>query len=322
MKNTLALKGICLGLVFFGVISACADSEPAPAEDVLMTDAGGHDVQDDVVAAPDTGPIFLADPPKQLGGERASDYFVPSGYQDSESWPLLILLHGYSASGWLQDGYFGTSALVDEKGFFLLTPDGTRNSGGTTFWNGTGVCCDFEGSGVDDVGYLIGLIDELSLYYNIHPGRVYLLGHSNGGYMSYRLACEAGDRITALASLAGVTYGNPEKCTGTDPVSVLQIHGTEDGTVGYEGIGPQPGALETAQMWAAHNGCSGEGEAQESLDLEEFVAGSETDVLNWNNCADGSSVELWSVVGGSHVPAFRETFTPMVLDYLFSKVKE
>ena len=105
-------------------------------------------------------------------------------------------------------------------------------------------------------------------------------------------------------------------------MSVLQIHGTEDGTVGYEGIGPQPGALETAQMWAAHNGCSGEGEAQESLDLEEFVAGSETDVLNWNNCADGSSVELWSVVGGSHVPAFRETFTPMVLDYLFSKVKE
>jgi polyhydroxybutyrate depolymerase len=322
MKNTLALQTLLLCLGFSGMLSACADSEPTPSQDVLLTDAGGDDVEVDSGSAPDISPTFLDNPPKQLGGERVSDYFVPAGYQDSERWPLLILLHGYSASGWLQDGYFGTSALVDEMGFFLMTPDGTRNSGGTTFWNGTDVCCDFEGSGVDDVGYLVGLIDELSLYYNIHPGRVYLLGHSNGGYMSYRLACEAGDRITALASLAGATYGDPAQCKGTDPVSVLQIHGTDDDTVGYEGIGLQPGALATAKMWAEHNGCSGDGEVQETLDLEEFIAGSETEVLNWDNCTAESRVELWSVVGGSHVPAFRETFTPMVLDYLFSIVKE
>ena len=85
---------------------------------------------------------------------------------------------------------------------------------------------------------------SMILYYNVHPGRVYLLGHSNGGYMSYRLACDASDRITALASLAGATFKSPSKCNATEPVSVLQVHGTQDDLVPYEGYASSLGALE------------------------------------------------------------------------------
>ena len=300
---------------------ACTEDASPPSQDTNLSDAV-EPVSDIAEPVPeDSAPSFLDNPPAKLGGERPADYFVPAQYKATEPWPLLIVLHGYSATGWLQDGYFGTSDRVDELGFFLITPDGTKNSGGTNFWNATDVCCDKDGSGVDDVGYLIGLIDELSLYYNIHPGRVYLLGHSNGGYMSYRLACDASDRITALASLAGATFDEPSKCNATEPVSVLQVHGTLDERVPYEGISTQPGALETAQLWAANNGCVGQGVSQDSMDLEDSIDGAETEVLSWTDCEKDSAVELWTVVDGLHVPAFGENFTPKVLEFLFSKVK-
>ena len=299
----------------------CAEDVTPSPEDVLVVDTAQPPEDVTAPSPEDTAPTFLDNPPPRLGGDRPADYFVPTQYDEKETWPLLIVLHGYSATGWLQDGYFGTSALVDEMGFFLITPDGTKNSGGTNFWNGTDVCCDMENSGVDDVSYLIGLIDEISLYYNIHPGRVYLLGHSNGGYMSYRLACDASDRITALASLAGATFNKPAKCNHTEPVSVLQIHGTLDKIVPYDGFAIQPGALETAQLWAANNGCAGQGTPEESLDIEDTINGAETEVLSWTECENNSAVELWTVVEGDHVPAFGESFTPKVLEFLFSKVK-
>jgi len=314
---------MCVMAVCFGalLLPGCTDSPSSSSPDVVAsTDTlSSPDVGQEV--AQDTAPTLLDDPPSKLGGDRPADYFIPSQYKANEPWPLLIVLHGYSATGWLQDGYFGTSALVDELGFFLITPDGTKNSGGTNFWNGTDVCCDNDGSGVDDVGYILGLIDEISLYYNIHPGRVYLLGHSNGGYMSYRLACDASDRITALASLAGATFDEPAKCNASEPVSVLQIHGTEDDLVPYEGVWIQPGAYETAELWAANNGCVGAAVPQENLDLEDTLDGAETEVLTWADCENNSAVELWTVVDGGHVPAFGETFTPKVLEFLFSKVK-
>ena len=111
------------------------------------------------------------------------------------------------------------------------------------------------------------------------------------------------------------------KCNATEPVSVLQIHGTEDDLVPYEGYAFQPGALETAQLWAVNNGCSGQGTPQENLDLEDTIEGAETEVRSWPVCKKNSAVELWTVVDGAHVPAFGEGFTPKVLEFLFSKVK-
>jgi polyhydroxybutyrate depolymerase len=287
----------------FSFLACASDGDGSgPGSDVGAQDLAQPDASPDagVDVVVDAGKVFLEDPPSQLGDDRPADYFVPDSYAETEGWPLLILLHGYSATGWLQDGYFGTSTYVDERGFFLITPDGTRNSGGTTFWNGTDACCDFEGSGVDD-------------------GRVYLMGHSNGGYMSYRMACDAGDRITALVSLAGATYYDDSKCTGTTPVSVLQVHGTADQSVPYGGEGIQPGALTTATTWAARNGCASDSIPAENLDLEVDVDGAETVVLRWDGCADGTSVELWSIEDGTHVPALNASFTPLALDYLLSK---
>jgi polyhydroxybutyrate depolymerase len=183
------------------------------------------------------GRVFSPDPPLRIGpAERAprDNVAIPADYDPTVSYPLLMVLHGAGVLGQTQATYFQLFPLVDEKQFILVYPDATTREGGGTAWNGA-VCCTSDDS-VDDVGYLSGLIEEAKQTYNIDAKRVYLLGHSSGGFMSFRMACEASSLFTALASLAGGTYENPDDCSPeTPPVSVLVMHGTADETIPYEG---------------------------------------------------------------------------------------
>ena len=148
---------------------------------------------------------------------------------------MIILLHGFRANGFLQDTILGFSGLGHERAIHRARPDGTLDPEDQRFWNGTPNCCDRFDSGVDDEGYIRALIAEAQANYRIDPGRVYLFGHSNGGFLSYRMACGSPDVVTAIASLAGSTFEDPADCEAETPVSVLQIHGTNDIAIRYEG---------------------------------------------------------------------------------------
>ena len=247
---------------------------------------------------------------------------LPDDYDASQPAPLLFLLHGFTASGLVQDLYLGIEAPARERGMLYLRPDGTVNPDGSRFWNATDACCDFFGSGVDDSGYLRGLIDEVSAHYLVDKKRIYFIGHSNGHYMSYRMACDHADTIAAIAGLAGAMYKKPdEQCAASEPVHSLHVHGDQDTSVDYEGTGNYLGALASTQWWADKAGCDA-GVDAEPLDLEQDVAGAETTVKRFENgCQPGGSAELWSIIGGGHLPGFDKTFAPRVLDYLVSKSK-
>ncbi len=148
--------------------------------------------------------------------------------------PLVVLLHGLGSSGATMEEYFQLQPLAESKGFLLALPDGTKHADGARFWNATDACCGF-GSTVDDVAYLGSVIDEVEGARNVDRSRVYVMGHSNGGFMSYRMACDVADRVAAIASVAGATWADPSKCTPSEPVSVLQVHGTADEGIRYDG---------------------------------------------------------------------------------------
>ena len=139
---------------------------------------------------------------------------VPPSYDPDVPMPLVMLLHGLNPWGGqgLED-YWQFTPLADQFGFLYLYPDGTVDSGGNRFWNATDACCDFDGTGVDDSGYLRDLMDEIELQLNVDPRRVYVGGHSNGGFMSYRMACDHAETIAAIMSLAGATFYDPANCT-------------------------------------------------------------------------------------------------------------
>src|SRR4051812_44230953 len=93
-----------------------------------------------------------------VGGARPVTVHVPPGYDPAVPAPLVILLHGYGATGLIQSLYFGMEAVAPERGFIYAYPDGTRNVEGMQFWNATDACCDLYQSGVDDVAYLTGVL--------------------------------------------------------------------------------------------------------------------------------------------------------------------
>lgn len=252
--------------------------------------------------------------------ERPAAVHVPASYTAREAWPLVILLHGFRASGFVQDSYLGFSNLVDDRGFILIIPDGTENPEGQRFWNATEACCDFYGEAPDDAGYLLHLIDQAQERYNVNAGQVFLAGHSNGGFMAHRMACDHADRITGIMSLAGSTFINEDRCNNSEPVAMLQVHGTADSTIPYEGNNWYPGAEETTSRWRTKNAC-GAAEELESIAIENALAGNETRVLSGQSCAQNLSAELWTIDGGSHIPAFNRDFAGLVIDFFLAHEK-
>lgn len=251
---------------------------------------------------------------------------VPPSYDPQIPTPLVFLLHGYGASGALQESYFQFLPLADEFGLIYLYPDGTIDGGGNRFWNATDACCNFYGSTVDDSGYLLALVDEIKAQLNVDPRRVYFTGHSNGGFMSYRMACDHPETIAAIASLAGATFYDPADCSPASPVHVLQIHGTADTVVLYEGGTfevPYPGAVETVEQWAQFGGCADLGiVTPPPLDLDAGIPGDETTVYRYDtDCAPNGSAELWSIEGGSHSPNLSDDFAPLILEFLLNHPK-
>lgn len=266
--------------------------------------------------APGTAPLIAARP--YLSAAPAVDRKQPL--------PLLILLHGYGASGQLQDAYWGLNQLVNDVGILYAYPDGTRDTAGNRFWNATDACCNFNGSNVDDVDYIEAIIDDMSRRYRVDRKRIYVVGHSNGGFMSYRLACDLAPRIAAIASLAGHNWLDPARCQPREPVAVLQIHGTADATVPYNGgtpqngIGGTPSAPNDVAGWATRNGCTTLAQATTTLDVDNVLAGTETTVDRWQGCRGGAA-ELWTIAGGSHVPALVANWPTLLWSFLSAHSK-
>jgi polyhydroxybutyrate depolymerase len=257
--------------------------------------------------------------------ERPFDVFTPSSYSPDTAMPLVVLLHGFGASGAIQEAYFQLQPLAEERGFLYVHPDGTINAIGRPFWNATDACCGFA-SAVDDSAYLLALIEKVQADFNVDPKRIYLVGHSNGGFMSYRMACDHADKIAAIASLAGATFLDESKCKPSEPVSVLEIHGTADRTIPYDGGSifgnKHPSAPATVATWAAYDGCAAtNNEVTNALDLDATLAGAETSTLTYASCPSGIDVELWTIDGGAHIPARTSAMSTGIIDFLFAHPK-
>ena len=181
------------------------------------------------------------------------------------------------------------------------------------------------GSDVDDSAYVLSIIQAVQSKFNIDPKKIYLVGHSNGGFMSYRAAHDHSGTIAAIASLAGAGL-TIDASAPPNPVHVLQIHGTSDSVIAYEGGDIQgntyPGAVATVKRWAGFNGCAVEGVDMGRIDLEKEIAGEETTVTRYTKgCNSGGSSELWTIEDGSHVPVISETFSQHIVEWLLAHPK-
>ena len=262
-------------------------------------------------------------------GRGDVDIVYPSDYSDDKPLPVIVALHGFTGNKKQLDNYWKLSTLVDDKNFILVSPQGTRDSNGLTFWNATEACCNMEELEVDDVGYLMTLLDSIEQQFSVDKDSIHFMGWSNGGFMSYRIACEHSGRIASFMSFAGANYKNGGVCANASPVHVLQVHGTEDKIVEYGG-GCWPdeitegesncyaGAFESVSDWAKINGCEILPRQLGPLDLDKSTQGPDTTVLLFENKSTGAVAELWTVHGAGHGPRFNLRYTNMVIDWLLS----
>lgn len=230
------------------------------------------------------------------GMDRDYLLYVPESYDADTPTPLVFNFHGLGSSAFQQSFYGSFRQIADTAAFIVVHPDGSLFNG-TPHWNVGGFTI---GSTVDDVGFTAALIDSLSAQYNIDPNRVYATGMSNGGYMSFLLACQLGDRFAAVASVTGsMTPSTYNECVPDHPTPVLQIHGTSDGTVPYNGASFSRSIEDVVDYWVDFNQTDTEPVVIE-LDDADPNDGSTVEHYIYTGGTNGSTVEHFKVLGGGH----------------------
>ncbi len=229
------------------------------------------------------------------GLERSFILYVPASYSPGIPAPLVINLHGYTSNGFQQMIYGNFRSISDTAGFLLVHPNGTLDSTGQTYWNSN------WGGTVDDIGFIEALIDSLASEYNLDLDRIYSTGMSNGGFMSYTLACELSNRIAAIASVTGSMNENqPASCNPQHPTPVMEIHGTSDATVPYNGI---PGMLESIDdvigYWISFDQCDTTPVITMMPDISP-TDGCTAEHYLYKNGNNGVEVELYKIIDGGH----------------------
>lgn len=265
--------------------------------------------------------LFVACTPDHSVLGRAYEVRVPKDYDGSTPLPLVIMVHGYGATGQLQDQFFPVSGQIDGKRFLYALPNGTPDANGKRFWNATEACCDNGRIGIDDVAFFRALVEDINRRYPTKPGHIFLIGHSNGAFMSLRLACEASDLFSGVVAVAGSTFQDATRCQPGQAVPILLSHGDRDSSVPIEGRPDRfPGAKETGARYARRNGCTGTWVDGERLDL---LGGSdaETQQSSIVGCTKQGSVELWTHEKVGHLPLYDTRWTARVIDWLEERAR-
>lgn len=228
------------------------------------------------------------------GEERDYILYVPEVYDPSNAVPLVLNLHGYTSNAEQQMLYGNFRSIADTANFLLVHPNGLLDNTGTTHWNSG------WGTGIDDVGFLSSLIDSLAVDYSINLDRVYSTGMSNGGFMSYHLACELSHRIAAIASVTGTMAMNTTNtCGASHPTPVMEIHGTADPTVPYDGNATMTPIPVVLLHWVQYNNCSPDPVVTPVPDVN-TIDGCTAEHLLYPGGDNGVEVEHYRIIGGGH----------------------
>ena len=216
---------------------------------------------------------------------------------------VLFNLHGYgsNALSQMQYGDFRSLANTKENNFILIHPQGaplnTALTSSESHWNSGGWTI---GSTVDDVDFINTIIRFISQKYNINQDRIYSTGMSNGGFMSYHLACNLSSKIAAVASVTGsMSVQTYDDCNPSHPTSVLQVHGTLDGTVplnGNSALGMES-IYDVIEFWRSFNSCIIEPVINTT---DYFDLGYSVEHQTFNDCLNNNQVELYIVDGMWH----------------------
>jgi polyhydroxybutyrate depolymerase len=237
-------------------------------------------------------------------GDRERSFVVvtPEGTKRDERLPTVIALHGGLMQGRSLQKILGMDELAQRGRFAVVYPDGVKRR-----WN-DGRSPDQQGP--NDVRFIRRLAEHLVESGLADPRRLYLMGISNGGMLTYRIACETPGIFAAYAAvIANMSTLVAQECDRSKPTPIIVINSTDDRMMPYDGgevgffrnRGEVLSTEETIEFWRRHNGCSDKSQMKPLPDKDRDDR-STVDARQYSDCRSGSAVVLLTVEGGGHVP--------------------
>lgn len=258
--------------------------------------------------------------PIEFGGiERR---VVVDGAESARNLPLVLVLHGNGQRAEDIRQRMNWHPFVEKGEIVVAYPEGVNQA-----WADGRAPEAFLGrkpvAGVDDVAFLAALVDLLSRQGVIDRKRIYAVGMSNGGLLTYRLLCERSDLIAGGAVIAASMWpGQAQTCRPEKQRPLLVMNGTADRIMMFEASVPGApvkgsvetiGTLETLEQWRRANACEGEAMSRNMPAADPDLPSTVTHMV-WR-CPPGQGVELYRVEGGGHrIPALAESLAAAGLD--------
>lgn len=232
------------------------------------------------------------------GVDRSFLLHLPSGYDGASDIPLVIAMHGGFGNAYSLQYQSQLSVKADAENFIVVYPEGLAGGIlGISSWN-AGWCCGWASNNdIDDVGFIDALLDTLIGQYSIDTDRIYATGMSNGGFMSYRLACELSDRIAAIAPVAASM--SMVSCNPDRPVPIIDFHSYLDTHIPYAGgigTGPSdhynPPQDSVLNFWAEKSDCTNLNDT--------IIDDGQYTFIKWTSCGCDAEIHYYITQDGGH----------------------
>jgi polyhydroxybutyrate depolymerase len=243
------------------------------------------------------------------GFQRAYRVHVPAGYDGTVQMPLVVVIHGAFDTAAGMEEFSGFSRLADREKFIVLYPEGIGILGYLQHWNAGHCCGKAADDRIDDVGYLAAAIDDACRRLSVDRQRIYMVGFSNGGMMTYRFAAEHTELLAAAAPIAASIGGRPDADAPQwriprpkKALPILVMHGLDDRDIPFEG-GQSPhrggdrtyiSVPESFLFWVENNECLGS-------PVDSHTSGGTVAIQRWEPCKNGTAAVLITIDGWGHI---------------------
>ena len=220
------------------------------------------------------------------GVQRSALVNIPPAAAPGTALPLVLMFHGAGSTGPETERTIGLTQVADRFGFIVIYPDGNGS-----FWD----IAHGPSSKNDDIAFVRDVIDQADAQLCVDDSRVYAAGGSWGGGFVTLVGCELSDRVAAIATVAGI-YGIEPRCVPPRPLPMLEVHGTDDPTVPYNGSGElhAESVPSFLAQWRRYDECPGAPPSKRHLGRNVLLE-------SWTGCADGTSVAHVRLNGEEHV---------------------
>ena len=257
MKQIIKISNT-LSMMSFILLAGCGGGSGGTSEEIITPIVTPPPVNNAPSCSTTDYPNLKYCTVQHLDLDREFYIYVPDGLNTPITLaPLLFNLHGYRRQALDFLGYSGFQSLADTDDFIVIYPQGSiLPSTGKHHWNDSGWTSE---SPANDIDFISSLIDWAYAEYQIDLSRVYATGKSNGGKMSYHLACNLGYRIAGVASVGGsMTPNTYATCSPNQPTAIVHIHGRDDTVVPIDGNGRSTPLTDMIDYWKNYNGCDQE----------------------------------------------------------------